>query len=158
MVVRFCGPIQTGPEADPVFCFMCNGSFPGGNWRECGAGHRRPSIACLRIACSCTFTSHLYRHRHVTVDDLYLYLYPQRHWVLSWLSTMTLRFSSRAVHVGFMGEKVGMDRSLSKYLGYILFIIISLVLHSQSSVMRRTDNESNSVRREAEIQLQPITK
>ena len=60
--------------------------------------------------------------------------------------------------MGFMGEKVGIDRSLTKYLGSILFIIISLVLHSHSSVMRRTDNGSNSVRREAEIQPQPITK
>ena len=158
MVVRFCGPIQTGPEADPFFSSMCNGPFQGGKRPECGAGHPRPSSADLRIGCSCTFTSHLCRHRHVMVGDLYQYLYPQRHRALSWLSRMTFRFSSRAVHVGFMGEKVGMDRSLSKYLGSILFIIISSMLHSHSSAMRRTDNGSNSVRRKAEIQPQPITK
>jgi len=81
----------------------------------------------------------------------YEYLYPQRHWALSWLSTMTLRFSSRAVYVGFMVEKLGMNRFLSEYLRSILFIIISIMLHSHSSAIQRTDHGSNSVRRKAEI-------
>ena len=60
--------------------------------------------------------------------------------LLSWLSAMTFRFSSTAVYVGFMGEKVGTDRFLSKYLGSTLFIIISFMLHSLSSVRQRIDN------------------
>jgi len=130
---------------------MCNGSFPGERGRSVVLATHGLLVPVCELVVAVPSPPICVGTGMSWWVTFYQYLYPQRRWALSWLSTMTLRISSRAVHVGFMGEKVGMDRFLPKYLGSILFIFISLTLHSHSSVMRRTDNGSNSVRRKTEI-------
>jgi hypothetical protein len=42
---KFSVHVQTGPEAHPMFCTMCTGSFLGVNQPERGAGHLLSSSA-----------------------------------------------------------------------------------------------------------------